>query len=271
MTEDLNPHAQQMADESMVRNLAAQAAAIWPQEVALLRRYSLPADIRILDAGCGTGEGSVRLAEEFPRAEVLGVDVLDAHLERARRRARGFGSRVRFENRNIFDLGLPASSFDLTVCRHVLQAIPRAEGAIAELVRVTRPGGRLHLLAEDYGMVYFPRGHLDAIRFWAEVPARFGTATGTDPFFGRRAPAILTALGLASVSVEYVAVDTLRVARPVFCAIWQAWRDGYSTALAEASGLSKAEVIAHFDDQISTLADPASYACWLVPAVSGVP
>jgi len=39
---DLNPQAKQMADESMVRNLDAQARAIWPQEIPLLRRYLLP-------------------------------------------------------------------------------------------------------------------------------------------------------------------------------------------------------------------------------------
>src|SRR5882672_3071925 len=66
---DLNPQAKQMADESMVRTLEAQARAIWPQESELIRRYRLPDDIRILDAGCGTGEGSSRLAEMFPRAD----------------------------------------------------------------------------------------------------------------------------------------------------------------------------------------------------------
>jgi hypothetical protein len=55
---DLNLQAKQMADEYMVRGLKAQALAIWPQEVQLLRRYDLPAAPRILDAGCGTGEGS---------------------------------------------------------------------------------------------------------------------------------------------------------------------------------------------------------------------
>ncbi|HVP68346.1 MAG TPA: class I SAM-dependent methyltransferase [Anaeromyxobacteraceae bacterium] len=269
MTEDLNPQAAQMAHESMVRNLASQALAIWPQEAPLLRRYALPAAARILDAGCGTGEASARLAEEFPSATVLGVDVLDAHLERARERARSLGDRVRFENRSVYALGLPERSFDLTVCRHVLQAIPRADEAIAELARVTRPGGRLHLIAEDYGMVYFPRRRLDARWFWSEVPVRFGRAIGTDMFVGRRAPSILARLGLESISVEYLVVDTLRVPRRVFAAIWEAWRDGYSDVLASHVDLSAADVRAHFEDQIATILDPASYAAWLVPVVSG--
>jgi hypothetical protein len=52
---DLNPQAKQMADESTVRGLDAQARATWPQEVHLIRRYGLPGDAHILDAGCGTG------------------------------------------------------------------------------------------------------------------------------------------------------------------------------------------------------------------------
>lgn len=270
MTEDLNPQARQMADESMVRNLAAQAEAIWPQESQLLRRYALPPSPRILDAGCGTGEGSRRLAEAFPDATVLGVDILDAHLERARRTCAHLRERVSFENRSVFDLGLPGRSFDLTVCRHVIHAIPRAEHVIAELVRVTRRGGRVHLIAEDYGMVHFPRRTLDAMRFWTEVPARFARATGTDLFVGRRAPAILHGLGVRSITVEYVVVDTIRVPRATFAAIWTAWRDGYVDAVAEHSGMSPEEVRASFDDQIATLLDPASYAAWLIPVVSGV-
>ncbi len=38
---DLNPQRAQMSDESMVRNLAAQAQAIWPQEREMVRRYGL--------------------------------------------------------------------------------------------------------------------------------------------------------------------------------------------------------------------------------------
>ena len=79
---DLNPQARQMADESMVRNLGAQARAIWPQEMPLFRRYGLPANAQILDAGCGTGELASRLAELFPTAKVLGIDIIEAHLKR---------------------------------------------------------------------------------------------------------------------------------------------------------------------------------------------
>jgi ubiquinone/menaquinone biosynthesis C-methylase UbiE len=265
---DLNPQAKQMADESMVRNLEAQALAIWPQEVDLIRRYKLPDDISILDAGCGTGEGSSRLAALFPRARVLGVDILDAHLDLARSRYGRLAPRVTFEHQSIFGLNVADRAFDLTVCRHVIHAVPHPDRVLAELARVTRPGGRLHLIPEDYGMLHFQRGALDPRDFWHEVPARFGEATGTDLFIGRDVFGILASRGLTNIDIEYVVVDTLRVARGTFAAILEAWRDGYAESVANVTRFTRAEAIAYFDQMIANIRDPNGYAVWMVPVVS---
>jgi tRNA G46 methylase TrmB len=81
-----NPQAEQMADESMLRNLAAQADAIWPQEQRLFERYLLAASARIADIGCGSGEITSRLAARYPDAELVGVDILEDSVAHARRR-----------------------------------------------------------------------------------------------------------------------------------------------------------------------------------------
>jgi SAM-dependent methyltransferase len=257
-----------MAAESMVRTLAAQADAIWPQERPLFDRYRLPHGAEVLDAGCGTGEISMRLAEAFTSARVLGVDIVDAHLERARTRSAPLGGRVRFEHRSLFDLGLPDASFDLVVCRHVLQAIPHPERAIAELARVARPGGRLHLIVEDYLMINFEPRRLDPDDFWNEGPRRFGEATGTDLLIGRKTHRILRRLGLTDITVDYVVVDPLRVPRETFIAIWESWRDGYANAIAANTRVSREIFLAHFEDMIATLRDPDGYGVWHVPVVA---
>jgi ubiquinone/menaquinone biosynthesis C-methylase UbiE len=265
---DLNPQAKQMADESMVRNLDAQARAIWPQEAPLFGRYAIPARARILDAGCGTGEGSSRLTELFPKANVLGVDIIDAHLELARSRYARFGSRLAFEHRSIYELGLADRSFDLTVCRHVIHSIPHAERVIAELLRVTKRGGYLHLIPEDYGMLHFQRGALDPREFWCEAPASFGAATGTDLFIGRNMFSILSAMNVDEITMDYVVVDTLRVPRETFAAILEAWRDGYSGAIGELTRFTREEAVAYFNQMIANIRDPLGYAAWMVPVVS---
>ena len=266
---DLNPHVKPMSDESMVRNLAAQAEAIWPQEVPLIERYGLGDEIGILDAGCGTGEISSRLATLFPRARVLGVDVLDQHLDLARSRYASLAPRLTFENRSIYDLGLPDRAFDLVVNRHVIHSIPHADRVLAELARVTRRGGRLHLVPEDYGMLHFERDDTaDAREFWHFGPAEFGAATGTDLFVGRHAFGILSRLGLVDIAVDYIVVDTVRVARETFAAILEAWRDGYSEPIAENTRFTVEEARAHFERMIANVRDPHGYAVWMVPVES---
>ena len=266
---DLNPHAKHMADESMVRTLDAQARAIWPQEVELIRRYGLGPEIRILDAGCGTGEASSRLAELFPRAQVLGVDILDAHLATARERYAKLAPRLKFEHQSIYELAAPDGMFDLTVCRHVLHSIPFAGRVIAELVRVTRPGGRLHLIPEDYGMLHFQNGALDPRAFWYEAPARFGEATNTDLFVGRNTYSIFVDLGLTDITVDYIIVDTVRVPREIFARIFEAWRDGYVDSIGQVTRFTREEAVAHFDQMVADMRDPRRYAVWMVPVLAG--
>src|SRR5262249_21365928 len=129
-----NPQAQQMADESMIRTLAAQAMAIWPQEELLFERYSLPADVQIADIGCGSGEITARLAQRYTNARITGVDILASSIAHASRVHADLAPRVGFVVGDAFHLALPDARFDLVVCRHMTQAIPEPERVLAELV-----------------------------------------------------------------------------------------------------------------------------------------
>jgi ubiquinone/menaquinone biosynthesis C-methylase UbiE len=264
---DLNPQAKQMAHESMVRNLEAQARAIWPQEIPLLRRYNLPKNPRILDAGCGTGEAASRLVQLFPDASVLGVDILDAHLDLARSRYATFAPGLRFEHRSIYELQLPDRTFDLVMCRHVIHAIPFPERVIGELARVTRAGGRLHLIPEDYGMLHFQRGTLDPADFWHVVPKGISAAMNTDLFMGRDIVGILARMNFKEITMDYIVVDTLRVSRETFATIIEAWRDGYADVIGEHTSISREKAISYFDQMIANIRDPLGYAVWMVPVV----
>lgn len=259
-----------MADESMQRTLAAQAAAIWPQEIELIRAYELADELEIFDLGCGPGEISMRLLEEFPKAKLLGMDIEETHVEAAGRRMKAESSRAQFQQGDAFATGAPDNAFDFAICRHLLQAVPRPEKVLEELCRVTRPGGRIHLLAEDYGMIYFHPTRLDSDAFWRKGPMKFAEETGTDLRSGRKIFSMLHALGLEDLSVNYVKVDTLQVRRETFAAIWIAWRDGYAEVIAEHSEYSLEEVMDYWADMIECIRNPAAYALWSVPIVSGL-
>ncbi|MEO8160710.1 MAG: methyltransferase domain-containing protein [Arenimonas sp.] len=269
MSIDHNPQAEQMGDESMARNLAHQAEAIWPQELPLFDRYRLQGEIDILDVGCGTGEITRRLAARYPQAQVLGLDIMEGNLALARRDSSALVARVRYEVGDAFALQQADASVDLLVCRHMSQAVPGFSRVLAEFRRVLRPGGRLHLLSEDYGMLHMRVGARDPDRFWNTVVLPFLEGMGCDGRIGRHSPALLEQCGFEAVRMDFLTVDTLRVPRETFAGILAAWRDGYSPALAESSGRPLADIHAEFDAMLDSIRIAPNYAVWHVPVVSG--
>jgi SAM-dependent methyltransferase len=216
MSRNHNPQAEQMGDESMARNLAHQAEAIWPQEQRLFNRYGLSGSLRILDLGCGTGEITRRLAERYPQAMLLGIDILEGNLALARRDSAALGQRIRYAQGDAFALDLADGGLDLVVCRHMSQAVPDFPLVLAEITRVLRPGGWLHVLSEDYGMLHFPaplgvNGHepdgFDPDRFWNANAIAFLRSIGCDGRIGRHSPTLLQMAGYLDVAMDYVSVS----------------------------------------------------------------
>jgi ubiquinone/menaquinone biosynthesis C-methylase UbiE len=276
VSSERNPQAQQMGDESMARNLAFQAQAIWPQEEPLFARYRLSGPLRILDLGCGTGEITRRLADLYPQAQVVGVDILESNLELARRQGSGQPGRVRYETGDAFALKYADAHFDLVVCRHMSQSVPDFGLVLDEIGRVLRRGGWLHLLSEDYAMLRMPRplpapgapASRDPDRFWVGTVLPYLESVRCDGRIGRHSPPMLIERGYTDLAVDYIIVDTVRVPRQIFADILIAWRDGFAETLAGSSGRELADVRADFDNMISAIRTPPGYAVWHVPVSS---
>ena len=98
-----------------------------------------------LDAGCGTGALAFALAPFV--SEVVGVDIRDEYLDAARRVA---PANVTFAVGDVMQLPFGYAEFDLACCHRVLHHVRRPELAVAELARVTRPGGKV-FIADQLG------------------------------------------------------------------------------------------------------------------------
>jgi SAM-dependent methyltransferase len=111
--------------------------------------------LRVLNAGCGSGELSLRLAERGHR--VTGIDPQPAHVKLARSRAGAAGGRCTFEVAAIEDYDGPAD-FDCAIATDVLEHIADDRTAFSKLCRLVRPGGRV-LIAVPAGV--WLMGHHD--------------------------------------------------------------------------------------------------------------
>lgn len=128
-------------------------------EIRRVRRTALEAfrpapGWRVLDAGSGTGEVARSLAAAVgPAGDVVALDYSAATVAAALERHDG--SNVRYTAGDVSAIDLPSDSVDGVWCERVLQHVDDADLAIAEMVRVTRPGGRLCLIDTDWSSLAF--------------------------------------------------------------------------------------------------------------------
>src|SRR3989442_10660508 len=99
----------------------------------------------VLDVATGPGEPALTIARRVgPRGLVAGVDFSPTMLRRARARACALGVRnVQFHEMDAERLTFADLTFDRVVCRFGLMLMPAAERALAEMLRVLVPGGRI--------------------------------------------------------------------------------------------------------------------------------
>ena len=97
---------------------------------------------RVLEVGVGTG---LSLADYGKRTRVVGIDISQPMLEKARKRVADLGlSHVEaLEVMDAENLAIPDGAFDVVVAQYVVTAIPNPEKALDEFVRVLRPGGEI--------------------------------------------------------------------------------------------------------------------------------
>jgi ubiquinone/menaquinone biosynthesis C-methylase UbiE len=165
-------------------------------ELDLVRRYGTGLDI--LEAGCGTG----LLLAEAARVgrSAIGLDLSHGMLVRAKERG------LRIVQGSLTALPLPDNSVDLVYSMKVLAHVPPIREAVAEMARVTRPGG--HLLLEFYNPT--------SLRYLAKVlggaaPIADGT---TDRDVYTRYDSMKTARSYLPDSLEYVGMRGVRVLTP---------------------------------------------------------
>lgn len=103
-----------------------------------------PEGAKVLDCAAGTGELTFAAAKKAE--SVLCTDLSRNMLRTAQRKARAFGAdNVAFAERNIFDLQDPDNTYDVVIAGNVLHLLSNPQGAVRELYRVLKPGGKLLL------------------------------------------------------------------------------------------------------------------------------
>jgi ubiquinone/menaquinone biosynthesis C-methylase UbiE len=194
---DAQPTAAQLADMLETRGRT-------PAQVRLRRRFLRFVPIRrgqrVLEVGCGTGVVLRDVAALVGAGgEVTGLDPSRTLLARARRLAAGArGAPLRLRHGTGDTLPFARARFDVALAITVILHVADPLRVVKELARVTRPGGRVGLQDQDFGLV--AAAHPDRAltdRILDGVAARIYE----EPYSGRRLPGLLREAGLVDVRV----------------------------------------------------------------------
>ena len=200
---------------------------------------------RFLEVGTGAGDDAIALASGSG-VEVVGVDVSQTMVEEARRRGL-----AEAQVADAHALPFPDASFDGAWADRVFQHLAGPERALAELVRVTRTGGRIVVADPDYDtqVVDVPDQELArrVLRFRADDALRNGT-------LAHRMGGLLVRAGLTNVSVEAFTVvlrDPSALDSAMGLRTWAATAHGRGLLHADAvaaweQGLDEAIAGGHF-------------------------
>ena len=117
----------------------------------LIRQAEIPDGADVLDLGCGTGTLTTWTAKKRPDARVVGLDGDPKVLSIAARKAAAAGVKLRFDVGLSFALSYPDASFDRVLSSLLFHHLTRSDKrrTIAEIRRVLKPGGQLHVA--DWG------------------------------------------------------------------------------------------------------------------------
>lgn len=113
----------------------------------LLAQAGLADASRVLEIGCGTGNVTVCAKKAHPRIELVGLDPDPRALARAQRKARGLAG-IRFERGYCQNLPFADCEFDRVLSSMMLHHLDEGtkKAAAAEILRVLRPGGSVHIV-----------------------------------------------------------------------------------------------------------------------------
>ena len=204
----------------------------------------LRAGSAVLDVGCGHGVCLPLLAQQVGASgRVAGLDASAAMVAAAHRRMAAQGLAAQVERGDAHALPFGDAAFDAARIDRVLMFLRDPQQALAELVRVTRPGGRICVTEGDIGTHGIDATDVVTTR------AMLAALSDRSPhgWIGRRLRAMCVDAGLAEIELSLV---------PILSTSYAEWNDRLGVesqaALAVGGGLVSAQAAAAWLDDLRT-------------------
>ncbi len=259
-------------DMDFIPLLRNQTRILWPLEKNILKHHGLARGMRIADICCGCGDVPLLICRELEPGFMLGVDHSEAAVEYARNLQAEFNVRnAEFQRGDATALLQGDDVFDFVTCRLSLQIFSQPEQILRELVRITKPGGRVYVTGEDYDMIV-GNPEDDLISRTYDRASNYGDQMGMDLRNGKKLYGMLSQARLEDIRLDYIVVDTSNTSREAFAQVIESWRYFSVFTIGNQLHLSQADqdsLLAGYDAHLRTIRNPHGYTTWVMVAASG--
>jgi ubiquinone/menaquinone biosynthesis C-methylase UbiE len=205
--------------EKEIQRLKAQVDLFWEQELKHYVEFGLRDGLSVVELGSGPGFLTEKILATFPHGKITAVEIDPSLIAYAKTHvSQEHVHQCEILQSSLMDTGLAANSFDFAITRLVLEHLPDPVGAVQEVLRIVKPGGKAVFVDNDFNMHMMTHPHIAELAELYAAYCQSREAEGGNPKIGRELPTLLKKGGFSKVEFEVICAHSEIVGNEPFLA-----------------------------------------------------